>query len=307
MPIVSVLIPVFNTVRYVRQAIVSVQNQTFGDLELVVIDDGSTDGSSALLRKIADGEPRMRLIQSANRGLIETRNRLLHEARGEFIAWMDSDDVSHPERIERLHKVFAADPQLVCVGSDVRLVDSQGKPLGIERYPMDDETIRADQLRGTGLRFGSTMQRRSAALAAGGFRAPFPMGEDFDYLLRVAEQGRLTNVPSPLYDYRQHLRSTCAAFGRGWDSYRQIIIDLASERRETGSDRLMRGEALELPVLNQEDTEAYRPFVLLEWARGARASGDRMRAIRYALMAVRAAPARGLFWRYLLRLLLGMV
>jgi glycosyltransferase involved in cell wall biosynthesis len=267
--------PVFNTARYLRDAIASVQGQTFADIELLVVDDGSTDGSSALLDEIAAGEPRLRLIRRPNRGLVETRNQLLEEASGEFIAWMDSDDISHPERIERQLAAFRAEPDLVCVGTDVRLVDPTGKAIGVERHPAGDAAIREEQLHGRGLRFGSTMQRRSDALAVGGFRSPFPMGEDFDYLLRIAEKGRVANVPDVLYDYRQHLRNTCTVYGSGWDSYRRIILDLAAERRESGHDRLQRGEKLTVPTIAIDNDRAFVPFVLFEWSKGAFASGDR--------------------------------
>lgn len=304
MPAVSVLMPVFDTVRYLRQALQSIRCQSFGDFELVVVDDGSTDGSSDLLDGIAASEQRLRLIRRPNRGLVATRNELLEEATGEFIAWMDSDDVSHPHRIERQLAAFHADPELVCVGTDVRLIDARGKPLGVERHPTADQAIRREQMDGQGLRFGSTMQRRSSALAAGGFRAPFPMGEDFDYLLRIAERGRVANVPEVLYDYRQHLRNTCTAHGSGWDSYRRIIMDLAQERRDTGSDRLQRGETLALPQIDARSDRTFVPFVLFEWSKGALAGGDRLRAIRYAVMAITTKPLTGLFWRYLARLLL---
>src|SRR3954447_11712690 len=135
MPRISVLVPVHNTVRYVRSAVRSVQGQGYGDWELIVIDDGSTDGSSGELDSIAATEPRMRLIRRPNEGLVATRNQLLDETRGEFIAWMDSDDLSHPERLERQLAAFDADPACVCVGSDVRLIDPAGKPLGVEQYP----------------------------------------------------------------------------------------------------------------------------------------------------------------------------
>src|SRR5205814_5835139 len=86
MPRVSLLMPVFNTPPYLPQALASVRDQHFEDFEVVVVNDGSTDGSSEILRAFADDEPRMRLIERDNRGLIETRNQLLHEAQGELIA-----------------------------------------------------------------------------------------------------------------------------------------------------------------------------------------------------------------------------
>jgi len=282
----------------------SIRDQRFGDFELVVLNDGSTDESSGILRDFACLEPRMRLIERSNRGLIETRNQLLEEARGELIAWMDSDDLSHPDRLERQVAAFDSDVSLVCLGTNIQLVDPQGHDLGIEAYPEDDQGIRAAQMRGGGLRFASTMQRRTAAIAAGGFRHPFRMGEDLDFLLRVAEQGRLASLPDILYVYRQHLLNTCTALGLNWPEYCSVILELACERRERGSDRLQRGEEIALPQIKSGDARKLVPIVLLDWARGALGAGDRMRAIRYTLRSIRTSPLQGAGWRQLAKLLL---
>jgi glycosyltransferase involved in cell wall biosynthesis len=304
MPRVSVLMPVFNSAQYLRQALASVRNQRFGDFELIVVNDGSTDESSEILGAFAKEEPRMRLIERPNRGLIDTRNQLLHEARGDLVAWMDSDDLSHPDRLERQVAAFDADSSLVCLGTNIQLVDPEGRPLGIEEYPPNDEGVRRDQARGAGLRFASTMLRRSVAVDAGGFRHPFRMGEDLDFLLRVSERGRLGNLPQLLYLYRQHLLSTCTALGFNWPEYSAVILELARERRERGSDRLMRGEQVALPQLSAGEARKLIPIVLLDWAKGARSTGDRMRALRYTLTSLRLAPLQRAGWRLLAQLLL---
>src|ERR1700721_899704 len=92
-PRVSVLMPVFNTARYLQDALDSISNQTFRDFEFVVVDDGSVDGSTKMLESFAARERRMRLVTRENLGLIATRKELLKEARGEFVAWMDSDAI----------------------------------------------------------------------------------------------------------------------------------------------------------------------------------------------------------------------
>lgn len=304
MPRVSVLMPVFNSSAYLREALESVRNQTFGDFELVVINDGSTDNSSGILRGFADQEPRMRLIERPNRGLIDTRNQLLAEACGDLIAWMDSDDLSHPVRLERQVAAFDAHPSLICVGTNVQLVDPQGGALGVEEFPEGDEAIRSEQARGAGLRFASTMQRRTAAMATKGFRHPLRMGEDLDFLLRVSEHGQLANLPVILYKYRQHLLNTCTTLGANWPEYSAAILELARERREQGTDRLQRGEDIRLPEVRAGDARKMIPIVLLDWARGARSAGDRGRAIRYALASIRRAPLRGAGWREFAKLLL---
>jgi len=304
MPQISVLMPVFNSAQYVGEALASIREQRFGDFELIVVNDGSTDESSKILRAFAVQEPRMRLVERANRGLIETRNQLLAEARGEFVAWMDSDDLSHPERLERQVAAFESDADLVCIGSNVQLIDPEGGPLGVEEYPQDHLAVRAEQERGAGLRFPSTMQRRSVAVEAGGFRHPFRIGEDLDFLLRVAERGKVGNLPDFLYSYRQHLLSTCTALGINWPQICNVILGLADERREHGTDRLQRGEEIELPKVGGDEARKLIPIVLLDWAKGAQSVGDRDRALRYTLASIRNSPLRGASWRYLAKQLL---
>lgn len=294
----------FNTAQYLADAIESIREQAFTDFELVVVNDGSTDGSSAILRSYADEEPRMRLIERPNQGLIETRNELLKEANGEFVAWMDSDDLSHPARLAHQVNAFDNDAELVCVGTDVRLIDPRGRGLGFERYPERDDEIRADQALGSGLRFPSTMQRRSIAVAVGGFRHPFRIGEDLDFLLRIAERGRLANLRIPLYVYRQHLLSTCTSLGNKWPEYRAAILALAEERRIWGCDRLQRGEQVIVPGADTCEMHNFRPIVLLDWADRAAAEGDRTRAFRYALEAIALAPGKQAVWKSLAKLVL---
>jgi len=302
-PRVSVLMPVFNTAPYLREALISIRSQSFEDFELVVVNDGSTDRSSEILKVFASQEPRVRLIERGNVGLIATRNELLEEARGEFVAWMDSDDIAHSDRLRTLLSKFESDHRIVCVGSNVQVIDPCGKPLGVEAYAPDHEAIRSDQLSGSGMRFPSTMQRRSAAKLAGGFREPFRIGEDLDYLLRVGEVGLLANVESILYYYRQHLSSTCTLHGANWIMHRDLVLSLAHERNKEGADILQRGGVLTLPSTEPTDVRKFVPLVLLSWARGALEYGDRPRALRYLARAVGAAPFKKWVWRSALRLM----
>jgi hypothetical protein len=218
---------------------------------------------------------------------------------------MDSDDLSHPERLKRQVAAFDLDPDIVCVGSNIQLIDSKGRFLGVETYPLDHERISAEQMTtGGGLRFPSTMQRRSVATSVGGFRQPFRIGEDFDYLLRIGERGRMANLPQRLYFYRQHLMSTVTALGVDWLRYREVILSLARERRAAGSDRLQQGLSVVVPQTTSEDARKHIPDVLLWWAQGALSNGDRSLALRYAIKAIGAAPFKRTAWRYLAKLLL---
>lgn len=301
---VSVLMPVFNSAPYLQEALTSIVVQSFTDFELIILNDGSTDGSSDILRRFAANERRTRLIERSNEGLIATRNQLLNEARGEFIAWMDSDDICDSARLKRQVESLDADASLVCIGTNVRLVDPKGSPLGSAYYPLEDRDIRRAQRKGGGFHFPSTMVRRGPVLAVGGFREPFRIGEDLDYLLRIAEKGSLSNLADELYTYRQHLSSTCTTLGARWPRYRTIILELAAQRQNEGTDKLQRGESILVPEERVEDARAYIPAVLLLWADQAMKFADRRRALLYVLKALRVAPFQLSVWRKFASLLL---
>ena len=296
LPRVSVLMPVYNTEKYLAEAVGSIAAQTFGDFEFIVVDDGSTDGSAALLKALARNEPRMRLTSRENRGVIETRNELLGSARGEFIAWMDSDDRSTPDRLAVQLEAFSADPELLCLGTSAQCMDPAGLPLNIERSPLSHDDIIAKQREGGGMRFPTTMMRRDAALAVGGFREPFRIGEDLDLFLRLGERGKLANLDQALYFYRHHLSSTSSQLGTQWLSYRDQILALADERRTVGTDKLQRGETVTI----ERDTRFSRKRQLAstfdDWARAALTNGDRRSARGHALAAVRVRPLEIRYW-----------
>jgi glycosyltransferase involved in cell wall biosynthesis len=303
-PRVSIAMPVFNTARYLPEALRSIAGQTFADFELVIIDDGSTDGSTQVLQEFAAREPRVRLIARANEGLIATRNELLGAARGELIAWMDSDDVSLPERIARQVQAFDLDAQLLCVGSSAQCVDPDGSLLNVERWPQSYEDVRIDQQQGGGMRFPTTMMRRAAALQVGGFREPFRIGEDLDFLLRLGEAGKMRNLPEVLYLYRQHVASVCAALGPDWLRYRDEILTLARERRESGLDRLQRGETIVIQRSQAPDRRMIEWRVYLNWAGHALANSNHSLALKYARAAVARRATAWSSWKLMIRIVL---
>ena len=136
-PRISVLMPVFNTAKYLREAIESILAQTFADFELIVIDDGSTDDSLAIAQHLAIEDHRIRLYSQPNRGLVSTRNELISYARADLIAWADSDDVSEPTRLEAQEAEFRKRHDLVCIGSGILHIDARGCPLEIQTFPVE--------------------------------------------------------------------------------------------------------------------------------------------------------------------------
>jgi glycosyltransferase involved in cell wall biosynthesis len=297
--------PVFNTARFLQLALDSIKGQTFADFEIVAIDDGSSDGSTQILERFAAAEPRMKLVVRENRGLIATRNELLSAARGELVAWMDSDDVSLPGRLAAQIAVFSADPALACLGTAAQCIDPEGNDLNVERYPAGHQEILVDQQQKFGaMRFPTTMMRRAVALEAGGFREPFRIGEDFDFLLRLSEIGKMANLPDILYLYRSHISSVCATLGPRWAVHRDQILQLARERRTNGKDRLQSGGSITIPESEIIDKKSQESLVYNHWARAALMNENFPLAWKYARAAVAKRPGSLTGWKTFVRVLL---
>lgn len=303
-PRVSVLMPVFNTARYLSDALNSISAQTFTDFELVAVDDGSDDGCTRILELFAARERRMRLVTRENRGLIATRNELLGAARGDLLAWMDSDDVSLPHRLARQVDVFQNDPALACLGSAAQCIDPDGNFLNIERWPNLHREILIEQQMGGAMRFPTTMMRRDFAQRVGGFREPFRIGEDFDFLLRLSENGKMANLPDALYLYRQHISSVCAVMGPHWPIYRDRILELARERQDSGKDQLQQGGSVRIEVTANTDRERKEWQVYLGWSKHALMNDDIPLAWKYARAAVARRPMSKSAWKLVCRIFL---
>ena len=204
-PTISVVMSVYNAGHFLRPAVESVLGQTARDVEYIFIDDGSTDGSPDALRGYAARDPRIRLTLRENKGLTVTLNEGIEQARGEFIARMDCDDVSLPDRFEKQLDYFRANESVVCAGGHFELIDDKGRLLTRLRPPSDDAAIQALLLRGhTAICHPAAMMRRDAVRKVGGYDPHFKTTQDLDLWLRLGEVGRLGNVPEVVLQFRQH-------------------------------------------------------------------------------------------------------
>lgn len=211
-PAISVVMPVYNARPYLAEAVESVLGQTCGDFELLLIDDGSTDGSREDIEGFKDR--RVRLFLREHAGLINVLNFGLAEARAPVIARMDSDDVSLPERFERQLAFLRAHPEVVVLGTRVRFIDAEGRPIRDPFAPPEEheDLVRAlvDPLAANPIFHPSAMFRREAALACGGYRTPFVVCEDWDFWVRIARLGRLHVLPEVLLLLRKHGQNVTA-------------------------------------------------------------------------------------------------
>jgi glycosyltransferase involved in cell wall biosynthesis len=200
-PRVTVFLPVFNRARLLPSAIESVLSQSFGDFELLIVDDGSTDGSSEVARSYAD--PRIRLVVSArNQGIPRTRNLGLELARGEYLANADSDDWSYPQRLARQVGFLDAHPAIAAVGSWALKTDASGsRSRGPLLRPTDPRSIRGRILFATCFK-NPTMVARTEVVREFGFRDQFVICSDIDLWSRISEKYALANLPEFLVRYR---------------------------------------------------------------------------------------------------------
>ena len=198
--------PVHNAERFLDESLRSVLSQTFTDFELVALENGSTDGSRAVLRRYADSDPRVRVVESDRRlGLVGSSNAAVAEASAPLVARMDADDVIHPERLERQHAVLARRPDVVAVGSLSDGIDTRGRPvLPRNRWRL----IRCAE---APFPHGSTMFRRDVFDRIGGY-CPGLGSRDIDMLLRLWDQGPVLVLPEPLYTYRYNASSSSLSF-----------------------------------------------------------------------------------------------
>lgn len=205
-PRVSVFIASYNGERFVESSVRSVLGQTYRDLELVVVDDGSRQPTLDILRRLASEDPRLRLIESAHRGQIGTLNHAIAACRGELLARLDHDDDCLPERIARQVAYMDANADAVAIGSATQRIDEHGAYHGDARAKAAAERTNPATVPPT-LVFlmGPTLMARASVMRAiGGYRPQFRAAEDRDISWRLAAVGRTAHVPEVLVAHRDH-------------------------------------------------------------------------------------------------------
>lgn len=201
MPAITVAMPVYNDADYVREAVDSILAQTFTDFTLLIVDDGSTDATPAILDSLAD--PRIRILRhERNLGRSAARNTALAAADSRYLAWMDADDISLPRRLERQAAFLDAHPDLSACGTGLRLFH-QGR--GQYRFSADPDMVAASMIFHTAMGFATTMFRLTDIRATGlAFDRSFRRAEDLLFLIELLLRHRLrgANLPAALYRWR---------------------------------------------------------------------------------------------------------
>ena len=202
-PEVSVLMPVYNGMPYLRQAVESILNQTFGNFELIIIDDGSTDDGPAYLAGLSDQRLRIE-INKANLGLAASLNKGLGLVASPLIARHDQDDLSHPDRLRREKAFLDANPEVGLVCSSVIHIDQSGTPRTAVVRKLSPVLLRWRLLFGNPIAHPTVMYRRESVLAVGGYNETNRVNEDYELWSALADRTGLAQLTDPLLLYRIH-------------------------------------------------------------------------------------------------------
>jgi glycosyltransferase involved in cell wall biosynthesis len=199
-PKVSVLMPTFNAEKYLALAVRSILKQTFKDFEFLIVDDGSTDQTTSIIEKFKD--PRIRLVRRTHQGLVSTLNFGLRESRGEYLARMDADDISAPDRFKQQVRFLDNHPNYALVGTTIEAIDLEGRKVAVYPEPVESTDI----VRGLTIRnvfsHGSIMARRKVLAEFGGYDQSARHAEDYDLWTKIARKYPVANLPDRLYFWR---------------------------------------------------------------------------------------------------------
>lgn len=213
-PRVSVVMSVYNGERYIREAVDSILNQTFTDFELILIDDGSTDQTPAILAAFSD--PRIvRITHPTNLGLVTALKEGVVQARGKLIARMDADDISLPDRFAKQVAFLDAHPEVGVLGTAMRQVDGTGQLLTIITPPANHALIEWKMLFESAVMHATVIMRRTAVVQAGNYNPQYIHVEDGELWGRMIKITRFANLPEVLYVRR---------WLRGSVSYQRAIL-----------------------------------------------------------------------------------
>ena len=207
LPLITVLMPVFNADKYLNIAIDSILSQTFSNFEFLIIDDGSTDKSVEIIQAYTDS--RIRFIQNvSNQGISATLNKGISLSTTELIARMDADDICYPERLENQYNFFMADPECALLSTSVREISKDGIPLRINNYTKEYYYYNLTFI--CWIYHPTVMFKRSVVLDAGGYSVIY--SEDFDLWWKIIRKYKVCHLQQILLDYRSYSESISAGY-----------------------------------------------------------------------------------------------
>jgi glycosyltransferase involved in cell wall biosynthesis len=257
-PLVSILMPVYNTEKYLRGAINSVLNQTFTDFEFIIINDGSTDNSDNIIKSYTD--KRIRYINQNNQGVARSLNNGLVAAKGKYIWRHDSDDICLTNQLEKQIKFLEKHNNICAVSTQIAFMTNRGKIAMKYRQPKNQFynnhefiLVKKEHFNPySPITHATVLMQKDLVLQIGGYRTEFLTSEDYDLWLRLLEKSSIAVLNFCSYFVRLNKASATQMHKTSIHYYHQLCLDYADERAKIGSDPIIRGEKVPPPPVNPE-------------------------------------------------------
>lgn len=232
----SVLLCVYNGKPYLGQAVKSILAQSYADFELVLVDDGSTDGAVTEIKRLQD--KRIKIISKENTGLTDSLNIGLQYCTAEYIARHDADDMSLPERFEQQIQFLQKNEKIAAVGTAVKLMDDDADIIGQLDFPTEAEDLYIKNIHINQFMHGCMMFRKSLLQKVGGYRKEFIYAQDYDLTLRCQEKALLANLPQALYLSRFGSQRISVNKAAEQAAIANMARTFAKQRRNQGADAI---------------------------------------------------------------------
>jgi|APSaa5957512622_1039677.scaffolds.fasta_scaffold13584_3 glycosyltransferase involved in cell wall biosynthesis len=277
-PKISVVFPVFNAEAYLEESITSILDQSFKDFELILIEDGSKDGSKKILKEFKKRDKRVILLEnSSNLGLQVSLNKGLDVAKGKYIARMDADDLSLEKRFEKQFNYLEKHKDIFLVGTSAEIIDNLGNKLGVLNKFDNSRKVKRKLLVSNTMIHPSIMFRNTRDLK---YREKFKCSEDYDFYLRIISSGRkITNLPDILLKYRLSNGSFVSTMPNQ-EFYFKKAKEFYLQRRDGGEDNEINLTPPKEKIFkhySEKDDLKFKIFILLQ-------AGE-SREVRKALLA----------------------
>ncbi len=264
-PLVSILMPVYNAEKYLRQAIDSILAQTFTDFELVIVNDGSIDNSERIIKSYTD--KRIVYIKQENQGVARSLNNGLKICKGKYIRRHDADDISTPEALQKQIEFISKHPEYPLIGSRIAFMTENGKIAYNYTNPTENffngkyyhEVTLKNYWKNRPIIHATILAKKDLFFEEGMYRTEFPTSEDIDLWFRVLEKYKVAVINEVNYFVRLHGTSNTYNHGNRNIFYRNLAKDFAIERRQKGTDPLMRGEEMPKPPKQENKEIKYQP------------------------------------------------
>lgn len=276
----SVIVPLYNKVEYIGRTLASLDAQTYDDYEVIVVDDGSTDGSYGVASNVVANHPQWSVVRQANAGVALARNKGVELSQGEFVCFLDADDWWEPTFLEEMNRLVTTYPEAGLYGTGFYLVKNGKRrvaPIGVEKGFQEGYINYCKVYARTlcmPISSSSVAMPRTVFLEFGGFKSGISLGEDFDLWIRIALKQRVALINKPLANYFQDLPSNKRATRRLHEPQHHMLWNLDYLADEEACnvdykiliDRLRASGLYRFYLSRQYHNEALIQLARIEWS-----------------------------------------